>query len=326
MVNPVSALPQWSRNWAEMRLQQHQAAGNTVTSLQWTDLNEWLTGLPSTRPKMPGKIHKLTLMQAIRAAEGAGVEERRIISRFSGNPDAFEYVCSASEPGWRWVRVITPEGFDYEGSAMNNCMGNGEYDDDISNSVFSLRDSKNIPHCTIEWDEQFRTVIQVQGKGNRGVTVRIHALVADFIKNLSPFMVEYAGKFDHAFINGKLLPCRMIPEGTNAEGSLDLSYCSLKQLPENLTVERNLIMYQCRSLVTVPASLQVGGEISFRDCISLQYLPSNFTVNGNLNLTGCVSLEKLPTGLRVHKGLWISGCNSMRELPNDMQAGFRYPQ
>ena len=110
--------PTFAQPWAEKRLTQHIArTGNLPSNDEVRSLSDWLSSLPTDRPKMVDKLHKLTWAQAMDAQtlwheEMARRAEKR--TSFGGAPDDVETVLDLGD-GWRWVRVLTPEGLDFEG-------------------------------------------------------------------------------------------------------------------------------------------------------------------------------------------------------------------
>ena len=78
--------------------------------------------------------------------------------------------------GFKIVKLIGKNAYDREGLLMKHCVssyyGNGK-------EVYSLRDKKNMPHCTIEKDQQ------IKGKGNGD----IHPKYIDYVVRF----LEYTG-------------------------------------------------------------------------------------------------------------------------------------
>jgi len=70
--------------------------------------------------------------------------------------------------GWTIRKLTTAEEAKVEGDAMGHCVGG--YGSEIEagrTSIFSLRDSQNQPHATIEIDPWGGDIKQIQGKGNK---------------------------------------------------------------------------------------------------------------------------------------------------------------
>lgn len=73
--------------------------------------------------------------------------------------------------GWTVRELATKADFDFEGGVMGHCVDT--YDPRTTGPhakayvrLFSLRDPKNLPHATMEWDNTENFVSQLRGKGN----------------------------------------------------------------------------------------------------------------------------------------------------------------
>ena len=301
--------PVFARSWAEKRLAQHVArTGASPSHGDVRSLSDWLSSLPMDRPKMVDKLHKLTWAQAMDAQTRWHEEMARRAGKrtsFGGAPDDVELVLDLGE-GWRWVRVTTPEGLDFEGEAMGHCVGGGSYD---GATVYSLRGPDGMPHCTVRYDLFAKVVEQVKGRGNKDVVPRHHGAVRAFVDHLSPTNVRDAGLFGHVFLKAtgwpraRLVSCRDFAE------------------MESLTVGGGLYLRGCSSLVSLPKRLTVGGHLYLDGCASLVSLPEGLTVGGYLHLYGCSSLVSLPEGLSVGGSLYLDGCTSLVSLPEWMNIG-----
>ena len=313
----LSSLPEWSRPWAEHRLAQ---VSHDISVEQWSSLGDWLTVLPIERPKMPAKLHKLTMAQALQASvlwhEDMSLRAERIRvdqDSFGGDPNAFQVLADGGQ-GWRWVRITSPEGLDYEGNAMGHCVGRGGYDSGVT--IISLRDKHNMPHCTIEWDMANRSVKQIQGRANGPVVEKYHEAVVSFINGLEPLAVQRADKFDHAFVKGQLVHCNKLPDGLSVE-TLDLAGCTaLTHLPNGLNV-KELYLSGCTGLTHLPNGLVVE-ELDLWGCTGLRHLPDKLTLK-TLDLMGCTGLTQLPDGLSV-KNFYLRGCTGLTYLPDRLVA------
>ena len=231
--------PAFAHAWADRRLAQHLArTGASPSDEQIRSLSDWLSSLPTDRPKMVDKLHKLTWVQAMDAQtrwheEMARRAEKRI--SFGGAPDDVERVLDLGD-GWRWVRVLTPEGLDFEGEAMGHCVGGGSYD---GATIYSLRGPDGMPHCTVQYNPDGKVVGQVKGRGNKEVVLRHHAAVRAFVDHLSPDRVRDAPLFGHVFLKEETWPkARLVSFRDFAEmerptfvGDLDLTDLRIPRLP-----------------------------------------------------------------------------------------------
>ena len=323
----IEDFPAFARVWAEKRLAPHVArTGASPSQDEVRSLSDWLSSLPTDRPKMVDKLHKLTWAQAMDAQARWHEEMARRAGKrtsFGGAPDDVETVLDLGD-GWRWVRVTTPKGLDFEGEAMGHCAGRGSYDD---KTVYSLRGPDGMPHCTVQYNPGGKVVEQVKGRGNKEVVPRHHAAVRAFVDHLSPEKVRDAPLFGHVFMkdstwrNARLVSLRDFAavKSPIIVGNLNLDDCtSLVFLPDGLTVGGNLILHGCTSLVHLPNGLSVRGYLDLTVCTSLVSLPEGLTIGENLSLYGCTSLVSLPDGLTVDGFLNLSGCSSLASLPKGL--------
>ncbi len=68
--------------------------------------------------------------------------------------------------GFKLVRLIGENAFKREGALMSHCVGS--YVGRQNTAIYSLRDSRNMPHCTIEVQGQ-NNINQIKGKGNGSI-------------------------------------------------------------------------------------------------------------------------------------------------------------
>ena len=77
--------------------------------------------------------------------------------------------------GFKWVKLVGENAFKREGFLMRHCVASYY---GSSTSVYSLRDSKNNPHCTVEEDKQ------IKGKGNGSISPKYIKYVVEFLEHL----------------------------------------------------------------------------------------------------------------------------------------------
>ena len=102
------------------------------------------------------------------------------------------------EKGFKWVKLISENSYKREGFLMSHCVAS-YFDKDVE--IFSLRDNKNKPHCTIEKNQQ------IKGKGNGNIHPKYINYVVSFLewtgmevrdsemKNLGYFNIEKYKKY-----------------------------------------------------------------------------------------------------------------------------------
>jgi hypothetical protein len=130
-----------------------------------------------------------------------------------------------------WARLDSAEALNREGRLMSHCVGS--YANMVESEqvvIYSLRDAKNEPHCTIELNQRggTPTINQVKGKGNRPPIGKYAAYIRDFLNDMGVSasyggiddlrgvgLLSYKGKFGtiadvggnvvHTFANGDSL-------------------------------------------------------------------------------------------------------------------------
>lgn len=73
-------------------------------------------------------------------------------------------ILKSKSTGYRLVKLIGENAFKREGFLMKHCVAS--YANKTDTEVYSLRDSNNNPHCTIEVQQKNGQIAQIKGKGN----------------------------------------------------------------------------------------------------------------------------------------------------------------
>ena len=105
------------------------------------------------------------------------------------------------------------------------------------------------------------------------------------------------------------------------EGNVSLGSTDLTALPDNLSVEGNLYLANCKGLTALPDNLCVGDFLCLNFCTGLTALPDNLRVGGYLFLDGCTGLTALPDNLCVGRGLFLTCCTGLTALPENLCVG-----
>ncbi len=97
--------------------------------------------------------------------------------------------------GFRWVKLVSALQFEREGHLMDHCVGNGAYFTNFQSNrttYFSLRDSQNKPHATMEvsfngghpLNHTGGAVLQCKGHGNRKADKAYQPYIRRFITDM----------------------------------------------------------------------------------------------------------------------------------------------
>lgn len=76
--------------------------------------------------------------------------------------------------GFKIVQLVGENAYKREGSLMGHCVA-GYYGREVK--VYSLRDKNNIPHCTMEHDQQ------IKGRGNKDVSTKYVDYIVKFLEH-----------------------------------------------------------------------------------------------------------------------------------------------
>lgn len=226
-----------------------------------------------------------------------------------------EEVIREYSNGFAWKRVFSKEALLREGELMNHCVG--DYCKETANgntSIYSLRDTYDKPHCTIEV-RKGGDLEQVKGNSNKPVKPEYIPYVLDFLKRM-PVKVRDASR--------ELLLSGILFTGRN--------YIDLRNLPPNYSIEEDLTLDKLdfpihfpRGLtitslrvnathVTFDQGLTVDGLLWLSDIDRVE-LPANTTVY-NLRITDVRSVSIQP-GFHAEGIVRIVNAGSV-ELPPNM--------
>jgi len=238
-----------------------------------------------------------------------------------------------------WVRLSTQKALNREGHLMNHCTKKEEmgYLQGIKSGIleiFSLRDEKNIPHCTMEIRKTL--IKQIKGYSNGAIREKYVEKVKNFINkpiknkkfdNIGDLInigyIEQDGKWHNIYnlqpnftVKGNLdlsnTTVEKLPKNLIIWGQLKLSP-SMKILPENL--EADYLSLSETDVKELPKSLKVK-ELNLFQAGSITELPENLDLD-YLCLTE-TNIKELPKGLKVKEELDLSN-SYIRELPENLE-------
>ena len=212
------------------------------------------------------------------------------------------------QDGFKFVQLITKESYEREGTLMKHCVGSYFGKDD---EIYSLRDAKNMPHCTVSKDSQ-----QIKGKGNGSISPKYVKYVVEFLEHLGvevrdtemenlgycvPFFPEHCtsklfrGKYFYGkreeveydenieiFTSFEELKKSKTKKKKGFLGGLDLHNTWIKSLPKGLEVGGSLDLAGT-PIKSLPEGLKVRGNLYLRDTL-IKSLPKGLEVGGYLNL------------------------------------------
>ncbi len=221
------------------------------------------------------KVPKLTIPMAIEKSEqwtewlnkqASGIEDEQ----------GLESVMTFKD-GYRIVKLISKDCYDREGKLMQHCVASfynaraarmGRMNPTVGSRqrvIYSLRDPENEPHVTMEIRGQ--EITSIQGKQNKTPIAKYRSYVRKFIIKFGLTMKWGLEKYGLiAGSDGSLHDLYNLPDGLSLLGSLDLTKISIDKLPDNLTINGNLVDFKLDSL---PNNLTVKGTLYVKDTVDI---------------------------------------------------------
>ena len=154
-----------SANFANKQLQKFIGKSiNKLTDAQAEHIVDWLDSDDS-----PKKIARMSVPQALEGSK-KWQEKLNKIKAVKVDEQFIELAFQPTDPQFRIVKLVGKEAFEREGNLMRHCVAS--YFGRSNCTIFSLRDSKNEPHCTIELGDAATNVVA-------GLITRPEELVSD---------------------------------------------------------------------------------------------------------------------------------------------------
>jgi len=127
-------------------------------------------------------LTNIGVKQAIRKAE-KWVE--RLNSQATKDAETEEDIERTLElgEGFVFVRLLSQDAYQREGKLMSHCVASYYGNDTVE--IYSLRDSFNKPHCTIEIVKNAGSVNQIKGKGNGEIHPKYIKHVLAFLDSIN---------------------------------------------------------------------------------------------------------------------------------------------
>ena len=123
----------------------------------------------------PKRVSRMSFEDAKKATDAWNENLRKKGSEIQEQEGDTEVVLDFGD-GFKVVKLIGKNAFEREGYLMRHCVAS--YADRTDTEVFSLRDEKNIPHCTMEKDQQ------IKGKGNGDISPKYVDYVVKFLEHI----------------------------------------------------------------------------------------------------------------------------------------------
>jgi hypothetical protein len=277
------------------------------------DGDDWLKRVDAKdRPLKLMKMHSIDQLKA-EADKAFAKKMQKVVTKITLPGDETLHMELAD--GFSVVRMLTSEALDRESNAMQHCVGLGAYDHYLRENrrgLFSLRDSSNRPHATIELDMVNKQICQLSGKQNR-------LPIAKYLQLLAPFIAAEAINSTDTISMGFVISkgaivhhASDIPDGAEFGGTLSLrGYDGDKgdiRIPHGIKVDGDLVLTgEFADILTMPAA--VSGDVHVRG-MNIPDLSPDFVFGGGLYCSGSW-VGNLPDNLHIRGNLVLAQCRKV---------------
>ena len=199
--------------------------------------------------------------------------------------------------GFSIIELDSEEDYAKEGHFMGHCVYS--YFGRKSAVIFSLRDKKNEPHCTIEFDPKRKYIIQIKGKGNSDVHEKYRPYLINFLcdrealawdkidsydlenigaNNLGNFLYKNTEKPLNIVFNGDMAVINQmwdsyIIESLTVKGDLLFkNFTKCRRLAKKIVVEGDLIIEEAHHMLRLSDNIRVIGDVEVIECPNLKCL------------------------------------------------------
>lgn len=216
------------------------------------------------------------------------------------DPENIELVDLLSDD-WRVVDLLSEKALQYEGGAMQHCVG-GYWSKVASGNaaLLSLRDKNDLPHATIEVDLNSNSIIQIRGKQNKPP-----------IDKHKKYLFEYLQKAEYIVRDHELkeLNCWVLGRTYNLQ-------------PKNQKQKESII----KSFLKNDENRRMGGDLDLSGIMGIKSIDGNWR---SLNLIGS-GVEVIQEGAVVeevkfnrYSAISLIGKNTSIGYLNEVDSAFR---
>jgi hypothetical protein len=120
----------------------------------------------------PVKMDQMSYLEAAKATEKWVKKLIKKGEHIKESPKDTEVILDF-EDGFKIVKLIGQRAYEREGYLMRHCVGSYS---GLDKEIYSLRDKNNMPHCTMEKDQQ------IKGKGNGSIHPKYVGYIVKFLE------------------------------------------------------------------------------------------------------------------------------------------------
>lgn len=286
---------------------------NTLSRNQIDHLSDWMRSPEAS--KYSNRLHRISVAQAIEHAN-------KWVEKLNKKADSIEDISGTEEvysfsDGFKFVKILTKQAYAREGLLMGHCVASYYSKDAIE--IYSLRDEKNDPHCTVELQiGKTRKINQIKGKGNKEVVEKYHGYVIEFLRK-AKIEIDEINKYDVANIGSHCAGKNIFTFDRKTDLVLELygniswdkSLEYKKIRPHVLKVYGDFTIegYETLSSYALFDEIHISGDLFVNDIDVLQRIANKVFVDGDVAISNCPELLKLGTEV------YIGGSFSAEDSP-----------
>lgn len=174
--HPLDTDPEWMKKAIQ--------EGKEVFEVQWDDafrnkIEHVIDFLNSDAA--PERLERLVVPEALKQSDEWTKQLQK--KKIDEKAEEGEEIAMKFPDGFTWRKLVSEASLAREGKLMGHCVGGyWRYVQPGHVAIYSLRDQKNEPHCTIEVRPEQKHVMQIKGKGNAPVVEKYHPYVKDLLE------------------------------------------------------------------------------------------------------------------------------------------------
>tara|TARA_Y100000034_G_C6909755_1_gene423766 strand:- start:2682 stop:3650 length:969 start_codon:yes stop_codon:yes gene_type:complete len=261
------------KNWSK---------NNNVEDLNFSVIMMWLKSEDSARHRK--RIDRLSVRDAMHLSN-KWLNKKNEIDILKDD-SSFTDTVMVFKKGFKIVKINNPLAYKREGLLMKHCLKDDFITMSLSSSIYSLRDEKNNPHCTIEICKKRREVRQIKGKMNRPLS-DFHSY---FIKKFLVSLDGYRLSSDFDKIN-------WFPT--------DYGYKTFNQLPDSFSIYTSIKLNKIKG--DIENKINIIGSFSIKE--------SNCQKIKNLNISEEMNIEDMDS-LKEVKNIFVRDQLTIKNCPN----------
>jgi hypothetical protein len=179
MINKLLEYAQFINAREEVMTWIKQTVGAAIKKNKQLDLAEMEHVLDYlVSDKAPNRLLKMSITQAKESAKKWSKTNQKKGANLVDTDKDISVLHEYSD-GTKIVKLLTESAYKREGFLMSHCLGGYSVKSDTE--IYSYRDSKNMPHATLEVKKTDGVINQIKGKGNGYIHPKYIQPIMDFL-------------------------------------------------------------------------------------------------------------------------------------------------